>query len=177
MSDGYDPALVVTVPSLSGLTIGASAGSEGAAANALATVADGAIVVSSGAYYVFAGGRAFGIPAPPSSLLCEGAIRRRSCTGTVSSSLTSASLANGTLLSGSGPVYVSYRGELFIFKSDRPARRRRLRRHGSRPGARYGRPARRDRLQPAPERPGLARTLNSGFRVFAVATALAAVSP
>ena len=35
----------------------------------------------------------------------------------MSSSLTSASLADGTLLSGSGPVYVSYRGQLFIFKS------------------------------------------------------------
>ena len=78
LSDGYDPALVVTVPSLSGLTIGASAGSEGAVANALATVADGTIVVSSGAYYVLAGGRAFEVPGPPSSPQCAGATKRRS---------------------------------------------------------------------------------------------------
>ena len=48
LGDGYDPALVVTVTSVSGLTVGATAGSQGSAANALATSSDGALVVSSG---------------------------------------------------------------------------------------------------------------------------------
>ena len=61
-TDGYDPALVITVTSLAGLTVGSTAGVEGPAASALATSADGAIVDSKGAYYVFAGGRAFSIP-------------------------------------------------------------------------------------------------------------------
>ena len=43
-SDGYDPALVVTVPSLGSLRVGSTAGEEGSAASALATRADGAIV-------------------------------------------------------------------------------------------------------------------------------------
>jgi hypothetical protein len=117
VSDGYDPALVVTVTGLSGLTIGTSAGSQGAAGNALATAADGAIVVSSGAYYVFAGGRAFELPGPAKLAALRRGDKAQVLSGTVSSSLTSASLADGTLLSASGPVYVSYRGQLFIFKS------------------------------------------------------------
>ena len=117
LSDGYDPALVVTVPSLGGLTIGASAGSEGATGNALATVADGTVVVSSGAYYVFAGGRAFEVPGPAKLAAVRRGDKAQVLTGPVSSSLTSASLADGTLLSGSGTVYVSYRSQLFIFKS------------------------------------------------------------
>ena len=88
LSDGYDPALVVTVPSLSGLTIGASAGSEGATANALATVADGTIVVSSRAYYVFAGGRAFEVPTAKLAAVRRGD-KAQVLPGPVSSSLTS----------------------------------------------------------------------------------------
>ncbi len=63
-ADGYDAALVVTVPSLDGLRVGATDGVAGAAMTALATRADGAIVDSSGTFYVFAGGRAFGISTP-----------------------------------------------------------------------------------------------------------------
>ena len=49
LADGYDPALVVTVTSLNGLLVGATAGSEGQAGNARFPPApDGAIVVSSG---------------------------------------------------------------------------------------------------------------------------------
>jgi hypothetical protein len=117
IGDGYDPALVVSVTNLNGLTIGASAGSEGAAGNALATVADGAIVVSSGAYYVFAGGRAFELPGPAKLAAVQKGDKARVLSGLVSSYLTSASLPDGTLLSASGPVYVSYRGQLFSFKS------------------------------------------------------------
>jgi len=60
LSDGYDTALVVTVPDLGGLTVGSTVGVEGPAVTALATSADGAIVNSSGTFYVFAGGEAFG---------------------------------------------------------------------------------------------------------------------
>ena len=53
---GFDPALVVTVPSLGGLKVSAtSAGAAGL--TAFSTSADGAIVDSGGAYYVFAGGQ------------------------------------------------------------------------------------------------------------------------
>ncbi len=64
LNDGYDPALVVTVPSLGGLTVGNTAGAGGAVDNALGTAADGAIVNDGGAYFTFAGGRAFGIGSP-----------------------------------------------------------------------------------------------------------------
>ena len=87
------------------------------AGNALATAADGAIVVSSGAYYVFAGGRAFAVPGPARLAAVRKGDRAQVLSGAVSSSLTSDSVASGVLLSASGPVYVSYRGELFIFKS------------------------------------------------------------
>ena len=60
---GFDPALVVTVPSLGGLKVSAiSAGAAGL--TAFDTSADGAIVDSDGAYYVFAGGKAFRVPTP-----------------------------------------------------------------------------------------------------------------
>ena len=56
VSDGYDPALVVTVTNLGQLGVGASAGSQGAAGNAFSTNSDGAIVASGHAFYLFAGG-------------------------------------------------------------------------------------------------------------------------
>jgi hypothetical protein len=117
LGDGYDPALVVTVTSVSGLTVGKTAGSEGAAANALSTSADGAIVVSSGAYYVFAGGRAFGVPNPTSLTAIKKADKAKVLSGTVTSAEKSATVANGTLLSTSGLVYVSYGGDLWPFGS------------------------------------------------------------
>ena len=61
LDDGYDTALVVTVPNLGGLTVGSTAGT---ALTALATSADGAIVDFSGTFFTFAGGKAFGIPTP-----------------------------------------------------------------------------------------------------------------
>ena len=54
LDDGYDPALVITVPNLGGLSVGSNAGT---AVTALVTRADGAIVNSSGTFYTFAGGR------------------------------------------------------------------------------------------------------------------------
>jgi hypothetical protein len=117
IGDGYDPALVVTVPSVSGLSIGPSAGSQGSAGNALATAADGAIVVSSGTYYVLAGGRAFAVPGPSKLAAVQRSDKAQVLSGDVPPSLTSAGVASGVLLSASGPVYVTYRGQLFIFKS------------------------------------------------------------
>jgi hypothetical protein len=117
LGDGYDPALVVTVTSLSGLTIGKTAGSEGASANALSTSADGAIVASSGAYYVFAGGRAFGVPNPAALLTIRKADKAKALSGTVTSAQTGATAANGVLLSTAGLVYVSFEGELWPFGS------------------------------------------------------------
>ena len=117
LADGYDPALVVTVPSLGQLGVGASAGSEGAAGDALSNSADGALVVSSGAYYVFAGGRAFGIPTPAKLASVRAADKAQALKGQVSSAQRSAVLASGELLSVSGTVYVSYQGDVFPFKS------------------------------------------------------------
>jgi hypothetical protein len=97
--------------------VGKTAGSEGAAANALATSADGAIVQSSGAYYVFAGGRAFGVPNPTSLTTIRKADKAKTLSGTVTSTAKSATVANGALLSTSGVVYISYGGDLWPFSS------------------------------------------------------------
>ena len=117
VGDGYDPALVVTVTSLSGLKVGSTAGKEGASANAFATSADGAIVTSSGAYYVFAGGRAFPVPNPTSLATIKKADKAKALSGSVTSADKTASIASGILVSASGVVYVSYDSELWVFSS------------------------------------------------------------
>ena len=117
VDDGYDPALVVTVPSLTGLILGAPAGQEGAAGNALSTSADGAMVDSAGAFYVFAGGHAFGVPNPATLERLKKADKARPLSGSVSPAQKSATIADGVLLSAAGPVYVSYQGKLWPFKS------------------------------------------------------------
>jgi hypothetical protein len=117
LDDGYDAALVVTVTTLNGLTIGATAGSEGSALDALSTSADGAIVASAGAYYVFAGGRAFGLPSVASLDKVRETDEAKVLVGTVTQAQQEATMANGVLLSTSGLVYVSYRGDLWPFKS------------------------------------------------------------
>ncbi len=117
VTDGYDPALVVTVTSLGQLGVGASVGSEGAAGNAFSTSADGAIVASGRAFYVLAGGRAFGIPSPAKLAVVHKADRAHPLTGTITSAQSSAVLASGELLTISGTVYVSYQGDLYPFKS------------------------------------------------------------
>ncbi len=81
--DGYDAALVVTVPSLGRASVGATAGSEGATATALATRADGAIADSGGTFYVFAGGRAFGISSPAALVALRATDRATPLAGTV----------------------------------------------------------------------------------------------
>jgi hypothetical protein len=117
LGDGYDPADVITVPNGGRLTVGATAGSLGPAANALATAANGALVNSSGTFYVLAGGRAFGIGNEAALRAIEAADSARPLSGTVGPALTEATIANGTLLTVSGEVYVSYGGGLYPFKS------------------------------------------------------------
>ncbi len=117
VSDGYDPALVVTVTNLAQLGVGASAGSQGAAGNAFSTNSDGAIVASGHAFYLFAGGGAFGIPTAAKLAAVRKTDRAHTLKGTVAPAQTSAVLASGQLLTISGTVYVSYQGDLYPFKS------------------------------------------------------------
>ncbi len=116
-SDGYDPALVVTVPTLGSLKVGPAAGAEGSAASALSTHADGAIVDSSGTFYVFAGGRAFGISSPSELTKVQKADSAKVLTGSVGVAQRDAAIAGGALLSAPGKVYVSYSGALYPFKT------------------------------------------------------------
>ena len=62
--DGYDAALVVTVPNLGDVSIGSTAGVEGAAANALVYPGPTGGRQLCRRDYVFAGGRAFGVSSP-----------------------------------------------------------------------------------------------------------------
>jgi hypothetical protein len=114
VGDGYDPRLVVTIPSLGGLTVGSNAGST---LTALATKADGAIVNSSGTFYTFAGGKAFGIGTPAMLTQVRKTNNAQTLTGSVTSSQTSAAIASGVLIDVSGSVYVSYQGAVYPFKS------------------------------------------------------------
>ncbi len=115
--DGYDPADVITVPNLNGITVGATAGSEGTAVTALATAANGAIVDSSGTYYVFAGGKAFGIPTPARLAAVQAGDTAIPLSGTVSSAQTGATIRNGTVVTLNSAVWVAAGGALFAFKS------------------------------------------------------------
>ena len=112
--DGYDPALVVTVPNLGGLTTGSNAGTT---LTALATKADGAIVNSSGTFYTFAGGKGFGIPTPTALQEIRKTNTAEELQGSVGSAGTSSAIASGVVLSVAGPVYVSYRGTVYPFKT------------------------------------------------------------
>jgi hypothetical protein len=115
--DGYDPALVVTVPSLSGLKIGRSAGAVGAAGDAFGTSSDGAIIDSGGAYYVFAGGRAFLVPNAAELSSIRKADKARALAVHVTTAQEGAGIASGVELSVPGRVYVAYQGSLYLFKS------------------------------------------------------------
>jgi len=119
-ADGFDPALVVTVPNWAGLTVGSTAGVAGSAVSAFATAADGAIVDSSGTYYVFAGGKAFGIPGPIKLQTVQAADSATVLGGTVTSTMTGATMAQGVLITTAGTTYVSYAASsgttLFPFK-------------------------------------------------------------
>ena len=117
LGDGYDPADVITVPNGGHLMVGATAGSLGPAGNALATASNGALINSSGTFYVLAGGRAFGIGSLAALRAIKAADPARPLSGTVGPALTEATIADGTLITVSGQVYVSYGGDLYPFKS------------------------------------------------------------
>lgn len=117
LSDGYNAALNVTVPNLAGLTVGTTVGQAGSAVTALATASDGALINSSGTIYVLAGGRAFGIPGPKAFSAIRLTDKATVQTGTVSTTLTSQSLANGVLVTANKEVYVTYNGYLWPFKT------------------------------------------------------------
>jgi hypothetical protein len=117
LGDGYDPADVITVPNIAGLTVGATAGSVGTGATALATSANGAIVNSSGTYYVFAGGKAFGIPTPAWLAAVQAADTATPLTGTITSAQTGATIRSGTVVTLNSAVWVASGGTLFAFKS------------------------------------------------------------
>ena len=112
--DGYNGALVITVPNLGGLSVGPNAANT---LTALATRADGAIVNSSGTFYTFAGGRAFGIPTPAALQQVRKTNPATELQGSVPPAATAAPIADGVVLSVAGPVYVSYHGELYPFKT------------------------------------------------------------
>ncbi len=169
--NGYDPALVVTVPSLGGLKVGRSAGAVGAAGNAFGTSSDGAIIDSSGTYYVFAGGRAFLVPS--SAELSAFAQGRQSPGALGPSDLRTGqrrdSWRRGTQRSRTGVHHVP--GQPVPVQVDITAAFRRLRRDSCGPGPRHRRPV--SRLE-------LLRLMNTGQRYrapvrwlsFALATVL-----
>ena len=115
--DGYDPALVVTVPSLGGLKVGRSAGALGSTGNAFGTSSDGAIVDSSGTYFVLAGGRAFLVPSSTELSSLRKADKAQVLSGKVTTAREDAGIAGGVELSAPGRVYVTYQGDLYPFKS------------------------------------------------------------
>jgi hypothetical protein len=118
LGDGFDPAAVILVDSITGLTVGATAGSVGAGANAVATSANGAIADSSGTFYVFAGGRAFGFPGPKSLLAVEAEDAATPLTAAVSAAQTGATIRQGTVVTINSAVYVANaNNNLLPFKS------------------------------------------------------------
>ena len=114
---GYNGALVVTVTNLGGLKIGATEGALGASGNALATSADGAIVLSGNDYYTFAAGRAFNITTGAQLNTIKKTNKATIIKGTVTAAQKSASAAAGVLLTVAGPVYVTYQGQAWPFKT------------------------------------------------------------
>ena len=121
-SDGYDPNLVVTVPSLGSLKVGSAAGAVGSAATALATRADGAIIDSSGTFYVFAGGKAFGISSPAGLQMLQKADKAKVLTGSVGPAQRGAAIASGTLLSAPGPGVRDRLGSALPVQDEGPTR-------------------------------------------------------
>ena len=114
---GFNGALVVTVTNLGGLKIGSTEGALGASGNALATSADGAIVLSGSDYFTFAAGRAFNITTGAELNTIKKTNKATIIKGTVTAAQKSASVASGVLLTVAGPVYVTYQGQVWPFKT------------------------------------------------------------
>jgi hypothetical protein len=74
-------------------------------------------VDSSGTFYIFAGGRAFGIPRVAGLARAQSADRATVLDGPVGQAETGAAPASGALVSAPGKVYVSYQGGLYLFKT------------------------------------------------------------
>ncbi len=65
---------------------------------------------------MLAGGRAFGIPSPTALKVVQAADKAQPVAGSIGG-LRDASIADGTLLTVGGTVYVSYGNSLYPFKS------------------------------------------------------------
>jgi hypothetical protein len=113
---GYDPAFNVTVPSLGSLTV-ATTTAGASDVTALSTSATGTIVNTSPTFYVFAGGHAFGIPGPVYLATVKKNDPAIVLNGSLSAAQLSAPIANGTLLTVNGIVYVTSGQQLFSFVS------------------------------------------------------------
>jgi predicted outer membrane repeat protein len=110
--NGYDGALVITVPNLGGMAVAAPVGQLGSAANAASTAADGSIVNQDGTFYVLAGGHAFGIatPADLSALLATEPGATTPIGGSLSATATGTTIADGCwsrATTGSGSARVA----------------------------------------------------------------------
>jgi hypothetical protein len=121
LGEGFDPALVVTVTNLDGLTVSAESAAK-AGLTALSTASDGAIVASGGTYYVFAGGRAFPISSPALLAAARVTDRAKPLAGTVTKAEIVEPVAQGVLFSTPGPtkdwvVSVTYGDRLYPFKA------------------------------------------------------------
>ena len=116
-SGGFDPALVVSLAALGNAPVSATTVGP-AGLTAFSTLSDGALVVSGHTWYVFAGGRAFGIPTPGQLLALRQTDTALPLVGTVTTALVSATPADGALLGvDGGEVYVSYQDQVFGFKT------------------------------------------------------------
>ena len=116
LQDGYNGANVITVPNL-GAASTVRLERRQDVLTALVTRADGAIVNSSGTIYTFAGGRAFGIPTPAALVEIRKSNSSVELQGSVPPADTGAPMADGVVLSVAGPVYVTYVGKVYPFKT------------------------------------------------------------
>jgi len=117
LSDGYDPADVITVPNFGGLSVGATVGSVGTADSVVGTAANGAIIDSSGTFYVVAGGRACGLATLAQLASVRAGDQATPLVGAVPSSWTTATMENGTVVTVNSAVFVADGGDLFELKS------------------------------------------------------------
>jgi len=117
LSDGYDPADVITVPNFGGLSVGATVGSVGTGDNVIGTAANGAIIDSSGTFYVVAGGRACGIATPTQLAGVQAGDQATPLVGAVPSAWTTSTMENGTVVTVNSVVFVADGGDLFELKS------------------------------------------------------------
>ncbi len=112
-SDGYSAMSVVNVPNLGSLTTG-----SGAAPTAAVTMPDGALVQSGSTIYVYAGGKAFGIPTFADYQTIAAATGTQVVMGTVSNTAAT-SLTAGTLIQpiGSAGIWVSDGTSIYQFST------------------------------------------------------------